>query len=135
MYGPQFRLRSFDVLDAPSREAVLRLMMEALIVANVAYLRRHPGTPPLYESGVRYEEEPGNQDDWNDIPETLSLGVGDCEDLAGWRIAELRVAGELAAMPRVSVRTEGTRITYHIAVRRAAGAIEDPSRELRMPRG
>jgi hypothetical protein len=38
-------------------------------------------------------------------------------------------------MPRVSARTEGTRITYHIAVRRAAGAIEDPSRELRIPRG
>ena len=133
MYGPQFRLRSFDVLDVPSREAVLRLMMEALIAANVAYLRLHPETPRLYESGVRYEEEPGLQDDWNDIPETLSLGVGDCEDLAAWRIAELRVAGEQAAMPRVSVFTEGRRITYHIAVRRAAGPIEDPSRELGMP--
>jgi hypothetical protein len=133
MYGPQFRLRSFDVLDVPAREAVLRLMMEALIGANVAYLRLHPETPRLYESGVRYEEEPGLQDDWNDIPETLSLGVGDCEDLAAWRIAELRVTGELAAMPRVSVFTEGRRITYHIAVRRAAGPVEDPSRELGMP--
>jgi hypothetical protein len=133
MYGPQFRLRSFDALDTPSREAVLRLMMEALIAANVAFLRRHPETPRLYESGVRYEEEPGTQDDWNDIPETLSLGVGDCEDLAGWRIAELRIAGELAAMPRVSVFAEGNRVTYHVAVRRAAGLIEDPSRELGMP--
>ena len=44
MYGPQFRLRSFDALDTPSREAVLRLMMEALIAANVAFLRRHPET-------------------------------------------------------------------------------------------
>ena len=133
MYGPQFRLRSFDVLDVPSREAVLRLMMEALIAANVAYLRAHPEAPRLYESGVRYEEEPDEQDDWNDIPETLALGVGDCEDLAGWRIAELRVAGEHAAMPRVSVFTEGRRVTYHIAVRRSAGHIEDPSRELGMP--
>jgi hypothetical protein len=112
---------------------VLRLMMEALIAANVAFLRRHPETPRLYESGVRYEEEPGTQDDWNDIPETLSLGVGDCEDLAGWRIAELRIAGELTAMPRVSVFAEGNRVTYHVAVRRAAGLIEDPSRELGMP--
>jgi hypothetical protein len=112
---------------------VLRLMMEALIAANIAYLRLHPDTPRLYESGVRYEEEPGTQDDWNDIPETLSLGVGDCEDLAAWRIAELRVAGELAAIPRVTVFTEGRRVTYHVAVRRAAGAIEDPSRELGMP--
>jgi hypothetical protein len=133
MYGPQFRLRSFDALDMPSREAVLRLMMEALIAANVAFLRRHPETPRLYESGVRYEEEPGTQDDWNDIPETLSLGVGDCEDLAGWRIAELRIAGELTAMPRVSVFAEGNRVTYHVAVRRAAGLIEDPPRELGMP--
>jgi hypothetical protein len=133
VYGPQFRLRSFDVLDASSREAVLRLMMEALIAANVAYLRLHPDTPRLYESGIRYEEEPGTQDDWNDIPETLSLGVGDCEDLAGWRIAELRLQGEQAAMPRVTVFTQGNRVTYHIAVRRAAGHIEDPSRELGMP--
>jgi hypothetical protein len=133
MYGPQFRLRSFDVLDAPSRETVLRLMMEALIAANVAFLLAHPQTPRLYESGVRYEEEPEGEDDWNDIPVTLSLGYGDCEDLAGWRIAELRVAGELAAMPRVSVYRLGRRITYHVAVRRAAGRIEDPSRELGMP--
>ena len=133
MYGPQFRLRSFDVLDAPSREAVLRLMMEALIAANVAYLLAHPETPRLYESGVRYEEEPDEQDDWNDIPETLALGVGDCEDLARWRIAELRVAGELTAMPRVTVFTQDRKVTYHITVRRAAGLIEDPSRELGMP--
>ena len=133
MYGPQFRFRSFDVLDVPSREAVLRLMMEALIAANVAYLRAHPDTPRLYESGVRYEEEPGNQDDWNDIPETRQLGAGDCEDLAGWRIAELRVAGEVAAMPRVTVFTQERRVTYHITVRRASGLLEDPSRELGTP--
>lgn len=133
MYGPRFRLRSFDLLDAPSREAVLRLMMEALVSANVGYLRLRRETPPLYESGVRYEEEPDAQDDWNDIPETIALGVGDCEDLSGWRIAELRVAGEVAAMPRVTVSTQDNKVTYHVAVRRASGLIEDPSRELGMP--
>ena len=133
MYGPQFRLRSFDALDTPSREAVLRLMMEALIAANVAYLRQHPEAPRLYESGVRYEEEPGTRTTGTTSPRRSRVAGGDCEDLAGWRIAELRVAGELAAMPRVTVFTEGRRVTYHVAVRRAAGAIEDPSRELGMP--
>jgi len=117
--------------DSPLRRTPY--MNYALIAANVAYLRVHPKTPRLYESGVRYEEEPGTQDDWDDIPETLSVGVGDCEDLSGWRIAELRVAGEVAAMPRVTVFTQDKRVTYHVAVRRASGLVEDPSRELGMP--
>jgi hypothetical protein len=132
LYGPRFRLRSFDSLDPPSREAVLRLMMEALVAANVAYLNEHPDTPRLYESGVRYEAEPDDEDDWNDIPATLALGVGDCEDLAAWRIAELRIAGEPRASSRVMVWQIGPRVTYHVAVRRGDGQVEDPSRELGM---
>lgn len=130
MYGPRFRLRSFDSLGEPSREAVLRLMVEALVLANLSYLREHPETPPLYESGVRYEAEPDDEDDWNDIPATLALGAGDCEDLAAWRIAELRAGGERGARSRVMVWQLGARVTYHIAVRREGGAVEDPSREL-----
>jgi hypothetical protein len=125
-------LRSFDSLAPPEREAVLRLMMEALVAANVAYLREHPETPPLYESGVRYEAEPDDEDDWNDIPSTLALGAGDCEDLAAWRIAELRASGELGASSRVTVWPIGSRVTYHIAVRRGDGQVEDPSRALGM---
>lgn len=132
MYGPRFRLRSFDSLDSPTRESVLRVWLEALITANVAYLRANPDTPWLYESGVTYEEEEDGEDDWTDIPETLRLKVGDCEDLAAWRIAELRVRELEAAIPRVTIHASGSRVLYHVSVRRADGRHEDPSRLLGM---
>lgn len=132
MYAPQFRLRSFDGLDLATRETVLRLMLEALIAANVAYLRANPQTPWLYASGVTYEEEDDEDDDWNDIPETQRLRVGDCEDLSAWRIAELRVREQEAAIPRVTIEASGSRVLYHVSVKRADGRLEDPSRLLGM---
>ncbi len=134
MYAPHFRLRSFDILHAESREAVLRHLLEALIEANVAYLEARPETPWLYESGVTYEEERFDRDDWNDIPETLVVKVGDCEDLAAWRIAELRMRAHEDARPHVTFDQRGARVTYHVTVRRADGRIEDPSRVLGMGR-
>lgn len=133
MYAPQVKLRSFDVLELAARESVLRLLLEALIAANSAYLQTYTNAPWLYASGVTYAEEEDGEDDWTDIPETLQRGVGDCEDLAAWRIAELRVReDETAARPHVTVTTSGPRVLYHVAVRRADGRIEDPSRLLGM---
>lgn len=133
MYAPQFRLRSFGALDIAVRETVLRLLLEALIAENVAYLRAHPGTPTLRESGVRYAEDPPWREEWKDIPETFSRRAGDCKDLVAWRLAELRISGELAATARVSVFEVGARVINHITVYRPDGRIEDPSRELGMP--
>ena len=132
MYAPRFQLRSFDRLDLASRETVIRLLLEALITANIAFLRSQPHTPWLYESGVVYEEEEDERDDWNDIPETYALRVGDCEDLAAWRVAELRARRGEHAIPRVSVQTVGLRTKYHVTLRRADGQLEDPSRLLGM---
>ena len=36
---------------------------------------------PFHESGVVYEGEPEESDNWQYILETVGLGVGDCEDL------------------------------------------------------
>src|SRR5262249_45709634 len=54
--------------------------------------RRGSPPPPLYESGVRYQREVGTEN-WTDVARTLELGYGDCEDLACWRVAELRLQG------------------------------------------
>ena len=132
MYSPRFCLRSFDTADRAGREAVLMMLFEALIAANVAYLRRHPETSALYASGVRYLEEPPDEEDWQDIPETLSRGTGDCEDLACWRIAELRVRDGEHAHPFLKCSARGDRVLYHVAVRRLDGSLEDPSRKLGM---
>lgn len=132
LYAPHFKLRSFETLSDEGRGAALAGLLEALVGVNAAWLREHPEAPWLYESGVRYGEEPVGQDDWLDIPETLALGVGDCEDLGCWRIAELRVRSVEAAVAYVKRSAVGPRTVYHVAVRRADGRLEDPSRILGM---
>lgn len=132
LYAPHFKLRAFDTLSGPAKIDALACLLEALTLVNVAWLRERGEVPSLYESGVLYEEEPQGRDDWQDIPETLSLRVGDCEDLACWRLAELRVRFRENARPFVKCAVYGPRTVYHVAVRRADGRIEDPSRILGM---
>lgn len=139
MYAPSYRLASFDVLPERVKFEVLGLLLDALILANVRYLQVRPQTPNLYESGVRYLTEPDNVDEWQDIPDTLARMHGDCEDLASWRVAELKVrGGEPTATHAISVdllpNASGRLVTtFHICVMRANGKIEDPSRRLGMP--
>ena len=132
LYAPHFQLRAFDTLTEPARLEALAHLLEALTLVNVAWLREQPGAPWLYESGVRYEEEPPGRDEWQDIPETIKRREGDCEDLACWRLAELRVRSLEDARPFVKCSVYGPRTVYHVAVRRSDGRIEDPSRVLGM---
>jgi hypothetical protein len=140
LYTPAFRLRSFDSIPDAAKMHVLSSLLDALTLANVAYLLSHPHTPNLYESGVRYEEEPPGRDEWQDIADTIARRRGDCEDLACWRIAELRVRSrETRATHGVTVseipdrRRPGRFVTtFHIRVVHEDGSIEDPSRILGM---
>lgn len=58
---------------------VIKQALEATIFANRIYLRTHHA-PMLYESGIRYEEEPAGQpyEDFAAVPVVLSRGWGDC---------------------------------------------------------
>lgn len=132
MYSPRFCLLSFRGIAPEGRERVLLQLFEALVTANIAYLHEHPETPRLFESGIRYDEEAPGSEDWQDIPETLKRGKGDCEDLACWRIAELRVRDHEHAMAYLKRAERGDRVLYHVAVWRADGRLEDPSRVLGM---
>lgn len=113
---------------------VIRGALEAVILANRLYLRLHH-VPALYESGVRYEEEPAGQpyEDFSSIPVVLARGWLDCDDAVCWRIAELRNQGENA---KVRLKwaydpLRGIRM-YHVLVRRSNGQVEDPSKRLGM---
>lgn len=88
------------------------------------------GFPPLYSSGVRYRPERG-RNHWATPSEVMARRVGDCEDLAAWRIAELRRSGE---DPRATfvIRSSGRPGLWHIVVRRGDGSLEDPSAVLGM---
>lgn len=112
---------------------VVRSLLNALVMVNRIELRSDKRIPPLYRSGVRYQREDAGKEEFQDIYSILAAKVGDCEDLASWRVAELQEAGENASI-RIKWRENpdtGKRL-FHIQVRRADGSIEDPSRLLGM---
>lgn len=115
----------------------LRVLLQALFLTDCLYLRDHPDTPDLYDSGVRYQDEPPGAEDWNDISTVLRLGFSDCEDLACWRAAELKMKHGVDAHPdfsyQVKQASDGSALyLYHIFVRLPDGSAEDPSRILGM---
>jgi len=106
----------------------LRLALGLLTAMNVRIMTWQP-LPELYKSGVRYSREPGTEA-WLSATDVLSHKRADCEDLACYRAAELRVRGERATA--IPIRWAHG---WHIVVRRANGELEDPSVELGMPTG
>lgn len=115
---------------------VMRILLEALTQIDEDWLRRYPGRyPPIHQSGVRYEREPPGQEEWLDIPQLLEEGKGDCEDLACWRAAELRVQGYDAhpdfTCRKVELPGGRSLRVFHIVVR-IGPILEDPSRDLGM---
>lgn len=134
MYRITFVLDSFQGQhDRRQSNRQLQILLLALVAANEEYLRIHPEAPMLYESGVRYMEEPPGQEDWQDIPTCLKMRAGDCEDLACWRVAELRVRHGVMAKPVFSCKERPNGgMLYHIQVQLPDGRKEDPSRVLGM---
>lgn len=115
-------------IDVPATRATFEAALLGLVAVNVALMRTRSQLPPLYASGVRYQRERGTER-WQTCEQVFSARVGDCEDLAAWRVAELHQAGEVDAAPIV---TRTGRKLWHVRVRRADGTIEDPSRILGM---
>lgn len=110
----------------------LRSLLAQLTIMDISYLRRHPETPALYESGVRYQREERGAEDWQTIPQVLRARSGDCEDLATWRAAELRVRHGIKAKAVAYGRRKPDHVLFHIVVRYPDGHYEDPSRRLGM---
>lgn len=125
-----------DARVKPTTAKALEALLEELVRANEAWLRANPRAPNLYDAGVRYGLEAIGEDEFNAIPFVLSSRVGDCEDLASWRAAELRVRSGVAAKARVTSTpfTQGGRAIdlFHVTVQYPDGRIEDPSERLGM---
>ena len=151
---------------------VLGCLLWALIYADEAYLQGTNIPPPtLYESGIYWKEEKplgrtacpqgSGQELFLGIRQVLNQGYADCEDVASWRCAELRLGRAPAKRglppfpghPPVTVvpppfpmrpigpdvlpgffsrRTAPNEITLHIIVCWPDGELEDPSRVLGM---
>lgn len=147
-------------MNVPDHPRALNGALEGLTRVNVAQLLglaalgKRP--PLLYQSGVRYGEEPPGREWWQTVVDNLgevgkSPSHTDCEDIAAHRTAELRVlpiyfcpapllpavaralnSGAMQGIPArtICVRT-GTRV-YHAVTQWPDGRIEDPSRVLGM---
>ena len=124
---------SSEAADRERSEKSLLLFLEGLSRHNQALLAQYK-YPRLYEARVRYLREEGTEE-WLDIPHVIQAGWGDCEDLACWRVAELRRDG-YAASPFVKFRYVGGAFRYHVLVEYWDAAKkrfeEDPSRRLGM---
>lgn len=114
------------------RELQLALdVLTAIDVKEIGWYR----LPALYKSGVRYARDvchapqvPGACERFLSAAQCNKERVGDCDDLACWRAAELILAGDIEAraIPRRSS------VGWHIVVRHGDGTIEDPSAKLGM---
>jgi hypothetical protein len=124
------------VIEVPNDPELLEALLEAVTGINATILSRvgevmGEAPPLLYDAGIRYKREPSGREEWQTVLGNMARGLGDCEDLATHRAAELRVYdGEPA---RAVVRRTGPR-TLHAVVERADGTIEDPSKLLGMRR-
>lgn len=91
--------------DAQTREyseLSLACLLWCLVFANESYLLSNAGknAPPLYSTSVRWEAEVplgrsacrggDGQERFLGIAQILEEGAADCEDLACWRVSELR---------------------------------------------
>lgn len=112
--------------DEFPRELALELLLTGLVALNVGIMDRVE-LPPLYKSGVRYQEDAKM---WRHALAVAARGRADCKSLAAYRAAELIHRGRDA---RVIVKRSGPR-TLHARVLIDGVRIEDPSRRLGMKR-
>lgn len=94
--------------------------------------------PPLYGGKIRYVREPRGSEEWQTAKQTAARGYGDCEDLVGYRVAEIWLAAGILdpwrarggiALPKV---IEVSPTLRHVVVEHKDGTIEDPSAQLGM---
>jgi len=80
---------------------------------------------------VRWKPEPPGAEHFDHAAVVLGRGWGDCDDLAPWHAASLRVTGEDPEAEAVVKRSGPNR--WHAIVRRSDGSIDDPSLAAGMP--
>jgi hypothetical protein len=124
--GPELAPRAGDAdatIHVPTSAAFYQAAIEGLSMLDEQILELSPDFPRLYEADVVYRKE--KRDTWRHADDVLCSGWGDCEDLAAWRVAELRVSGE-DPDAYVYVYQSGPH-RFHAVVARGSGRIEDPS--------
>lgn len=127
MYRFNVILASFEgsMSNFEALRPIVASFNDSLALANLQWLKTHPETPSVYDSGIRYVEDKG-QDDWCDIPEVIRRGYGDCDDINAWRLGELLFRG-IECKAGVDVTRSENDVTYHTFVVYPDGSTEDPA--------
>ena len=120
-------------IDVPAVPEAIEAVAEGLVRLNewfFNYAADHGvRVPRLYQGGIKYRREPPGSEWWESAADILGVVAqrsGDCEDLAAWRVGELRVfEGDPDARLRVVTTPRGT---FHAIVEHGDGTLEDPSR-------
>ena len=103
-----------DSLTAPTLEALL----DGLTEIDVNFLQAHPETLTIDELAalgrLLYMEEPIGQEDWQDVPTCIRMGILDCEDGACWDAAQDIVRGEPSRAVASKHESAGGGTLYHI---------------------
>lgn len=121
-------------IECPPIPGAIEALAEGLVRLNVALMEHALDNgiemPYLYDTDITYRREKRGQEWWetaDDIVGVVNKRSGDCEDLAAYHAAWLRVfEGEIA---RVAIKRTA-RGTFHAVVEREDGTIDDPSRVL-----
>jgi len=113
---------SRPILDA-ALEATTRLNESMLKAGDV---------PPFREAvnAVRWKPEPPGDEHFDHAGVVLGRGWGDCDDLAPWHAASLRVTGQDPGARAFVKKSGPTR--WHAVVQRSDGSVDDPSKEAGM---
>lgn len=113
-------------LKIPTGADTFQAALEGLVRVNQLLMVKTP-IPPLYNGKVRYQREA--EETWRTAQEVARSGFGDCEDLAAYRVAELRNKN---IDPKASVGVRKSSCGFHAVVNRGDGTTEDPSAKLGM---
>lgn len=116
----------FGPVPLERSEALALDLLRWLTRVNVAVLESDPS---LSLEAIRPRYRPGSDrgETWCGLPAAAHRRVLDCEDLACWRAAELRRAGEDAWPDLVRLPNNA----YHVVVRRGDGSHEDVAERFR----
>ena len=118
-----FEMQSSKIANA----LALSELLKCLCNLNLVYLKLHPNTPGLYDSGVRYCRTLV----WDSIPALFSRQLGDCKSLSAARIAELRNRG-VWCRPVFRFNQRPGFTMFHILIMFQDGSWECPSAILGM---
>ena len=114
---------SSDVINA-ALEATTRLDEKLIRQGAVPTFKRA-------KDRVRWQPEPPGDEHFDHAGVVMKRGWGDCDDLACWHAASLRMTGQDRGAHAI-VKQVGPK-RWHAVVRRSDGHIEDPSRAAGMP--